>query len=62
MESWGSSVGIAIGYGLGLRGFDFRQKKYLSLLCSIQTGSGTHPASYLMGTEGTLLGSKAAES
>jgi len=30
----------------------------LFLLQSIQTGSGAHPASYAMGTSGTLPGGK----
>jgi hypothetical protein len=45
-----SSVGIATGYGLDGPGFDF------SLLHSVQTGSGAHPASYPIGTGGSFAG------
>jgi hypothetical protein len=44
-----SSVSIATGYGLE---FDPWQGQDFSLLCSIQTSSGAHPASYPMGTGG----------
>jgi hypothetical protein len=37
------------------------EAKYFSLLHSLQTGSGTHPASYPMGTGVFFLGDKAAE-
>jgi hypothetical protein len=54
------SVGIATGYGLwaGGTGFDSSQKQDFPLLHSIQTGSGVHPASYLMGTGALSLGVK----
>jgi hypothetical protein len=35
---------------------------WVVILCSIQNGSGAHPASYLMGTRGSFPGSKAAGS
>jgi hypothetical protein len=45
-----SSVGIATGYGLdGLGSIPGRGKRFLH---SVQTGSGPHPASYPMGTDG----------
>jgi hypothetical protein len=58
-----SSVGIATGYGLDDRMMgvqfpagagNFPRRRH------VQTGSGTHPASYPMGTEGFFPGSKAA--
>jgi hypothetical protein len=39
--------------------FESRLGQELSLLDVAQTGSGVHPASYPMGTEGSLTGSKA---
>jgi hypothetical protein len=42
--------GAARGYGLGLLGFDSRKVQDISLLNSVQTGSGAHSASYVMGT------------
>jgi hypothetical protein len=51
-----SSVGIEMGYELdGWGRFDF------SLLHSVQTVSGAHPASYPTGTVGSFLGGKSAE-
>jgi hypothetical protein len=44
-----SAVGIATAYGLDDRRF-------------VQTGSGAHPASYLVGTGGSFPGDKAAGS
>jgi hypothetical protein len=50
-------------YSHGLRaggpGFDSRQDQYFSLLHSVQTGSGAHPASYPMGTGCSFPGGKA---
>jgi hypothetical protein len=63
-KSRDSSVGIATSYGLDDRGVGVRvlvgQK--FSLLHLVQTGSWVHPTSYPMGTEGVLLGGKAAGS
>jgi hypothetical protein len=41
-------------------GFESRWGQELSLLHVVQTGSGAHPASYLMGTGGSFPGGKAA--
>jgi len=43
----GSSVGIATDYGLDGPGIEFRWGRDFS---PVQTGPGTHPASYTMGT------------
>jgi hypothetical protein len=59
-----SSVGIATGYGLDDRMFGVRfpvRAGNFSLRHYVQTGSGAHPASYPMGTEGSFHGGKAAE-
>jgi hypothetical protein len=53
-RSWDSSVGIATGYG----GLIPVRCKLLSLLHSIQTGSGPHPASYPMGAGALFPGAK----
>jgi hypothetical protein len=53
-----SSVGIAIGYGLGGMGSISVRSKKFSLLHSVQTGSGAHPTSYPMGTGNPVPGSK----
>jgi hypothetical protein len=53
-----SSVGIATGYGLDGQGLI--PGRDVSLLHSVQTGSGAHPASYPMGTGGSFPGDKAA--
>jgi hypothetical protein len=48
-----SSAGITTGYGLDCRGNGFRfpaEARDISLLHSVQTGSGAHPASHPMGT------------
>jgi hypothetical protein len=48
-ESRGSSVGIALGYGLGDRGSRVRfpaRAGNFSLHHRVQNGSGVHPASY----------------
>jgi hypothetical protein len=62
-KSRGSSVGIALGYGL-----DDRVSRVpfpvgagnSSLHHRVQNGSGAHPASYPMGTRGSFPGGKAA--
>jgi hypothetical protein len=41
--------------------FESRYGQECSLLHVSQTGSGTHPASYQMGTGGSFPGGKAAE-
>jgi hypothetical protein len=54
-----SSVGIALGYGLEERGSRVRFPAgagNFSLHHRVQTGSGTHPASYPTGTRGTFPG------
>jgi hypothetical protein len=53
-------VGIGAGYGLDGRSSICRRSKRFSLLDVIQTGSGTHPASYPVGTGGSFPASKAA--
>jgi hypothetical protein len=56
-----SLVGIATGYGLhdqGQREFESRSGKTFSLLHIVQTGSGVHPTSYIMGTGGSFPGIK----
>jgi hypothetical protein len=40
--------------------FEFRYGQEFSLPHVVQTGSGAHPASYSMGTEGSFLGGQAA--
>jgi hypothetical protein len=58
-KSRDSSVGIALGYGLDDRGSRVRFPAgagNFSLHHSVQNGSGTHPASYPMGTRGPFLG------
>jgi hypothetical protein len=44
------------GLWTGRPGFDSRQGQYFSLVYSVQTRSGAHKASYLMGTTGSLPG------
>jgi hypothetical protein len=59
-----SSVGIALGYGLDDRDSRVRFPAgagNFSLHRCVQNGSGTHPASYPMGTRGPSPRSKAAE-
>ena len=51
----GSSVGIAIGYGLEGPGIESRWKARFN--APIQTGPGAHPASFTMGT-GSFPGGK----
>jgi hypothetical protein len=58
-----SSVGVALGYGLDDWGSRTRFPAgagNFSLHHRVQNGSGAHPASYPMGTRGSLLGGKAA--
>jgi len=55
--SWDNSVGIATHYGLDGLGIEYRWGVRFSV--SIQTGPGTHPASYTMGT-GSSSGVKRA--
>jgi hypothetical protein len=50
--SWDTSVGIATGYGFDSRGLIPGRGKRCSVVYSLQTGSGAHPASYPMGTGG----------
>jgi hypothetical protein len=62
-KSRDSSVGIALGYGLDYRGFKVRILEgagNFSLHHRVQNGSGAHPASYPMDTEGSFLGGKVA--
>jgi hypothetical protein len=57
-QSRDSSVGVALGYGLG-----FDSRRGLGIFFShrhVQNGTGTHPASYPMSTRGSFPGSKAA--
>jgi hypothetical protein len=53
-----SAVGIATGYGLNGRGVGVRVQVVtrISPLHLVQAGSGAHPASYPMGTEGSFPG------
>jgi hypothetical protein len=56
-------LGIALGYGLDDRGSRVRfpvGAGNFSLHHRVQTGSGTHPTSYPMGTRGSFPGGKAA--
>jgi hypothetical protein len=55
----GVAVSIVTDYGLDDRGSIPRQRQRIFLLASVQTGSGTHPASYSMGTGGPFPGGKA---
>jgi hypothetical protein len=62
-EKWHNScdspVDIALGYGLEDRGSRFRlpaRAGYFSLHHCIHNGSGTHPASYPLGTRGSFPG------
>jgi hypothetical protein len=63
IKSYDSSFGIATVYKIGGRGIGVRfpaSARDFSLLHSVQTGSGAHPASYTMGTRGCFPGGKAA--
>jgi hypothetical protein len=58
-----SSVGIALGYGLDVRGSRVRFPAgagNFSLHHRVQNDSGAHPASWPMGTGGSFLGGKAS--
>jgi hypothetical protein len=62
-KSRDSSVGIALGYGLGDRGSRVRFPAGAgnsSLYHRVKNGSGAHPASYLIGSRGSFPGGKAA--
>jgi hypothetical protein len=61
VKSCGSSVGIALGYGLDDQGSGVRFPEgagNFSLHHRIQNGSGSHPASYPIGTRGSFPGVK----
>jgi hypothetical protein len=63
MKSADSSVGIALRYGLDNRGSRVRFSAgagNFSLHHRVQNGSGSHPASYPMGTRGSFPRDKAA--
>jgi hypothetical protein len=63
MKSRDSSVGIALGYGLDDRGSRVRFPAgagNFSFHHRVHNGSGVHPASYTLGTRGSLPGGKAA--
>jgi hypothetical protein len=51
---------MVIGYGVDSQGSIPGKGRDFSLLHSVQTGSGAQPASYAMGTGGSLFGGKAA--
>jgi hypothetical protein len=59
----GSSVSIVSGYGLDDRAIDVQSpaeaRDFSSSLC-VQTGSGAHPASCIMGTGGPFPGGNKA--
>jgi hypothetical protein len=59
MTGPGSSVGIATGYGLDGPGIESRWGVRFS--AAVQTGPGSHPASYTMGT-GSFLGVESGRS
>jgi hypothetical protein len=62
-KSSGSSVGIALGYGLDDRGSRVRfpaKVGNFSLHHRVQNGSGAHLTTYPMGSRGYFLGGKAA--
>jgi hypothetical protein len=62
-KSRDSSVGIALGYGLDVRGSRDRFPAGAgnsSLHHRVQNGSGPHPASYPVGTRSFSPGGKAA--
>jgi hypothetical protein len=62
VSSCNSTTGIAAGYGLNGRGSEFKSqyRREFSLLRSSQTGSGTHPPSYLPDTGDSFPRSKEA--
>jgi hypothetical protein len=51
---------MATAYGLDGRVSIHGKGKYFSFLHGIQTGSGVHPTTYPVDSEGSLRGSKAA--
>jgi len=54
-QSQSSSDNIGTRLRAGRPGFDFRQRQgFFPIRHRVQTGSGAHPASYQMGTEGSL--------
>jgi hypothetical protein len=59
-----SSVSLVSGYGLDDREIEVRTpaepKGFYCTVC-VQTDSGAHPASYLVGTEGPFPGAKARQ-
>jgi hypothetical protein len=61
-KSWGSSFGIATGYGLDdhMIGVRIPTRAGNSLRHCVQTGSGAHPASYPVGIGGFFPGDKVA--
>jgi hypothetical protein len=61
--SYGSSVGIALGYGLDDRGSVVRfpaEAGNFSLHHRVQNDSGVHPPSYPVSTRGSFAGGNAA--
>jgi hypothetical protein len=61
-NSQDNAVGIATGYGLDSQGTRIPVGKYFSSLHVIQTGFGTHPASYPVCPRDSLPGGKADHS
>jgi hypothetical protein len=62
-DSRNSSVCIVLGYRLDYRGCRVRfpaEAGNFSLHHRVQTGSGAHPASYVMGIRGSFYEGKAA--
>jgi hypothetical protein len=57
-QSHSSSSSIVSDYGLDNRGLIPDRGRGFFLLARVQTGSGSHPASYPMGTEGPFPGDK----
>jgi hypothetical protein len=55
-EKWYCSVTVVTGYGLDDRGLGPCRGRNFSLRHHVQTGSGVHPASHLMGTEDEAAG------
>jgi hypothetical protein len=61
-ETRDSSVGIALGYGLDDRGFEYRWGLgVFPFIAASQTGSGALQASYQVGTGGSFPRGKAVE-
>lgn len=59
IERWDGSVGIAIGYGLEVRGFITSKGKVFLFFAMPQTGPDTHTAFYSMGTVSSFSWGKA---